>query len=165
MPEGPDAAAAPREGAHPASPEDLPRLAELLDEAARSVATARGGARLLAEHGVLPPQDRPTTALLDDADAFLASGWFEGELVGVAVARAVAVAGDAPVGVVTTLYVEPPARGVGVGESMLAALVDWCTARGCTDIDVAALPGDRATKSLLERAGFTARKIVMHHPL
>jgi GNAT superfamily N-acetyltransferase len=66
---------------------------------------------------------------------------------------------------VSVLYVEPLARGVGVGELMLGALVEWCRARGCTGVDVNALPGDRSTKSLLEQAGFAARKIVMHRSL
>jgi GNAT superfamily N-acetyltransferase len=59
------------------------------------------------------------------------------------------------------LYVEPPARGVGVGEALLVAALRWCADNGCADADVAALPGDRATKALLERHGFRARVIVM----
>lgn len=152
------------DGALPALPRDLARLSELCREATSSVAAARGGRLLLAEEQAGEPGEEPLAQLLRDGTSCVESGWYEGALVGLAVAR---VRGSAPdlTGAVTMLYVEPPARGVGVGESLLAAVVDWCRGRGCRGVDVAALPGDRATKALLERCGFTARKVVMHRAI
>jgi GNAT superfamily N-acetyltransferase len=62
-------------------------------------------------------------------------------------------------------YVEPLAREVGFGDWMLEAAIDAARARGCTVIEGHALPGDRATKNLYERAGITARKIIVSKDL
>ena len=47
----------------------------------------------------------------------------------------------------------------------MEAAVEWCTARGCTDVDALALPGDRSTKQRLEAAGFTARLLTLSRRL
>ncbi len=91
-------------------------------------------------------------------------GCLDGEPVGVARA----VVSDGPAGgpvVVEWLYVEPATRGAGVGRALLDAAVAWGRARGCRSADVSALPGDRATKSFLEGAGFKARLLVMNRSL
>ena len=54
---------------------------------------------------------------------------------------------------------------MGVGRALLDALVTWFAAAGCRGVDVTALPGDRATKNLLEASGFKARLITMHRTL
>jgi GNAT superfamily N-acetyltransferase len=92
-------------------------------------------------------------------------GWFHGALLGLGLAERIDHPGGRRTGSVTLVYVEPGAREVGVGESILERIVDWCATKGCTGIDVMALPGDQATKSLLERSGFIARKIVMHRAI
>ena len=48
---------------------------------------------------------------------------------------------------------------------MIGALVDRCVTDGCVGVDVRALPGHRAAKNFFETHGFTARALVMHHPL
>jgi hypothetical protein len=48
---------------------------------------------------------------------------------------------------------------------MLDGLVTWFVAAGCRGVDINALPGDRATKNLLEASGFKARLITMHRSL
>jgi ribosomal protein S18 acetylase RimI-like enzyme len=68
-------------------------------------------------------------------------------------------------GVITDLFVETEARSVGVGDTMTADLVAFCTAQACSGIDAHALPGHRATKNFFEAHGFTARALVMHHRL
>ena len=65
----------------------------------------------------------------------------------------------------TDVYVEPEARGVGVGEMLLDAVVAWATERGCIGIDSLALPGNRETKNFFESFGLVARAIVVHRPL
>jgi GNAT superfamily N-acetyltransferase len=99
-----------------------------------------------------------------DPSVHVLAGWYEGLLVGIALVRR---AGDptASPARVEVLFVEPAMRGVGVGEALLVGAVEWCAAQGCSGVDVTALPGDRATKSLLERCGFRARAVVMHRLL
>lgn len=99
--------------------------------------------------------------LLADGRRRVLVGTVDGAVVGLASGRIDEV-GEATIGVVDGLYVEPPARQVGVGRTLLDALMGWFTASGCRGVDVAALPGDRAAKSLFEAAGFKARLIVMH---
>jgi GNAT superfamily N-acetyltransferase len=67
--------------------------------------------------------------------------------------------------VIDVLYVEPGAREVSVGESLLAVLVDWARTRGATALDASVLPGMRQAKSFLEGSGFAARLLVMHQRL
>ena len=63
------------------------------------------------------------------------------------------------------LFVEPDARGVGVGESLMGELVRWATEAGCIGIDARALPGDRSTKNFFESFGLVARAITVHRDL
>lgn len=66
---------------------------------------------------------------------------------------------------VMQVYVEPMAREIGFGDWMLEAATDEARNRGCSVIEGHALPGDRATKNLYERAGVTARKIIVSRAL
>lgn len=59
------------------------------------------------------------------------------------------------------LYTRPEARGVGVGEAMVALL--RTTAEDVTSFDVPVLPGHRAAKNFLEGEGFKARLIIMRN--
>lgn len=67
--------------------------------------------------------------------------------------------------VVTDLYVDPDARGIGVGEAMMDELVAYARSVGAIGIDAVALPGDRQTKNFFETFGLTARAIVVHRSL
>jgi GNAT superfamily N-acetyltransferase len=73
--------------------------------------------------------------------------------------------GDGTLGVIDELFVAEPARAVGVGEVLLAALVAWCRDAQCIGIDATALPGDRQAKNFFESAGFKARRLIMHTDL
>jgi len=153
-----------RHGARLARRADLSELARLAADARRAMDAARGG-RCAIEEGLGPPDDTALRAMLDGRDAVVVAGVYEGVVVGIGVGAARWGMGTVPTGQVRTLYVEPGARGVGVGEAVLDALVAWCAARGCRGVDITTLPGDRETKSLLERAGFAARSVVMHRSL
>ena len=63
-----------------------------------------------------------------------------------------------------------PARGSGParsallehrGDGLLGAAMDAARAQGARRLDALALPGDRATKNLYERAGVVARAIIL----
>ena len=64
--------------------------------------------------------------------------------------------------VVEEIFVEPEARAVGVGESILGALLEVAKERGALAIQSVALPGDRATKNFFETHGMVARAIIDH---
>ena len=65
-------------------------------------------------------------------------------------------------GMLDACYVEPEARGVGLGHRLLEAALAWFEERGVTGIDGTALPGDRQAKNFFESAGFKARMLTMY---
>jgi ribosomal protein S18 acetylase RimI-like enzyme len=65
------------------------------------------------------------------------------------------------IGAVVQVYVHPEARELGLGDEMLRAATVAARAAGCAVLEGTALPGDRDTKNLYERAGVVARKIVL----
>jgi GNAT superfamily N-acetyltransferase len=150
------------EGARAATPEDIPRLAQLCRAALEEMAPGRGGAVFVAREARAEPIEDGLRAELDAGHAVLA-GTLDGVVVGYAVAHVEELRTGSHLGRITDLYVEPPARGVGVGEAMMEQVLVWCAERRCTGIDATALPGDRETKNFFETSGFTARLLVMHH--
>jgi len=153
------------ESTRPARREDQERCAELCQQAFAHLGEARGGPLYLRrEAGLLAKALlRPggLDRLLADRRRRVLVGTVDDSVVGLAIGHIDAV-GEATVGVVDGCYVEPGARGVGVGRALLDAVVAWLTAAGCRGIDASALPGDRETKNLLEASGFKARLITLH---
>lgn len=74
-----------------------------------------------------------------------------------------ALAGE--VATVRQVYVRPEARELGFGDTLLEAAMAHAREHGCTGLEAVALPGDRDTKNLYERAGVTARLLVMWRDL
>lgn len=62
---------------------------------------------------------------------------------------------------VERIHVLAEARELGFGDALLSAIVDEGRALSCQVIEGEALPGDRDTKNLYERAGITARSITV----
>lgn len=62
---------------------------------------------------------------------------------------------------VRQVYVHADARDLGLGDALLAAALAAAREAGCRRLEGSALPGDRLTKNLFERAGITARKIIV----
>jgi len=106
------------------------------------------------------PLDLAFTEAIDDPTTGVWAGTIDGVPVGYAI-----VSADADIAVIEELHVDPQARGVGVGEAMLDAIVAWSTVQGCTGIDAFALPGARETKNFFETFGMTARLLVLHRDL
>ena len=131
--------------------DDIPAVSALEAEARAALVDQRGGPEHLAE---APPADwssalgRAWVGTLDD----VVLGYLELEYEGSA-AR------------VRQVFVHPEARELGLGDALLAAALDAARAAGCTVLEGTALPGDRETKNLYERAGIKARKIVVSVPL
>ena len=92
-------------------------------------------------------------------------GTIDEVVVGFAAVTVDQLADGSRLGVVTSIFVDPGAREVAVGEVMLDEVIAWCTAQDCIGIDAHALPGNRATKNFFETFGFTARLLVVHRSL
>jgi GNAT superfamily N-acetyltransferase len=156
------------EGTRLARREDGDRCGQLCRAALEELQRARGGPLLVRREAGLIAKAllRPggLDRLLSDPRRRVILGTVDDSVVGLAMGRIDAV-GEATLGIVDAYYVEPGARGVGVGSALLDALVTWFTTSGCRGADITALPGDRATKNVLEASGFKARLITMHRSL
>ena len=153
------------ERCRPAEPDDIPRIAALARELHAELAEIRGGALWAAQDGRSEPLDATLTALLDDRDTHVVVGLIDDVIVGFGILVFETLSTGEALGRITELFVEPPARAIGVGESMTDALLELAKARRCVGVDALALPGHRATKNFFEDQGFTARALVMHRPL
>jgi GNAT superfamily N-acetyltransferase len=142
--------------------EDRQACTRLLSQALVTAASLRGGGALVADATPVTLLERWTRP---DGSASLAVGEYEGVVVGLAAATAAPLAAGTRRGLIECCYVEPGARGVGVGGALLDAALAWCDASGCTEVDALALPGDRTTKQRLEAAGFTARLLTLSRRL
>ncbi|MEY2582674.1 MAG: hypothetical protein QOE09_2523 [Ilumatobacteraceae bacterium] len=131
---------------------DADQLAELEVAARHHLIDQRGGAALLAEQ----------PAVGDWVHAIEGHGYWVGvaELDGFVVGfLQLALTGD--LAFVCQVYVEPEARELGFGDGLLDAARQEAQRHGCSALEGFALPGDRETKNLYERAGITARKIIV----
>jgi GNAT superfamily N-acetyltransferase len=153
------------EGARLAGPADVPRVAELVRAAIAELAPTRGGAVWKAREARPEPLEENLAAALADPCVRVLAGTIDDVIVGYAAVRIEDLRDGTRLGVVDDIYVEPEARGVGLGEVMMNDLVAWCVAQGCFGMDAMALPGHRSTKNFFEESGFTARQLVMHHSL
>ena len=66
---------------------------------------------------------------------------------------------------VDQVYVTPEARQLGFGDALLELAEGAGRAAGADFLEGHALPGDRETKNLYERAGITARLITVSRAL
>jgi len=155
---------APTEAVRPASGADLDRLVGLAVEAVDEQRGARGGGVWSRREARRDPERTLADALGDPATAVVV-GTLDDAVVGYGVLRLEPLDDGGLLAVVDDLYVEPPARGVGVGEALMADLVERASAAGCVGIDALALPGNRETKNFFEASGLTARAIVVHRSL
>ena len=153
------------EGARPATPDDVPRLAELNRMALAELAELRGGRVFVAREARAEPLEELLGAALADPATRIIAGTIDGALIGYAVAHLETLRDGTRLGVITDIYVEPEGRGVAVGECMMNALLEWFIENGCAGADAYALPGDRSTKNFFEGSGFSARLLVMHHKM
>jgi ribosomal protein S18 acetylase RimI-like enzyme len=133
---------------------DALALAELEREARDALVEARGGPQLLAEQ---PPVGEWASVLVDPgARVWIAA--IDDVIVGYLQLQLPPPGGA---GVVTQVFVLEDAREIGFGDELLAEAIAATRAAGGTAIESFALPGDRETKNLYERAGVTARKIIV----
>lgn len=139
-----------------ATPADSVQLSDLEREARAALVGQRGGDRWLVEH---PAIDGAWSQRFADADVLV------GLIDDVVIGYIVAAVGDDKIVRIDQVWVTPEARELGFGDELLAAAIDRGRTRGAVAVEGQALPGDRHTKNLYERAGIVARLIVTHRPL
>lgn len=153
------------EGARPAVAADLGVIEALVAELRDELIPMRGGL-IWSLREARENSDRAAfNELLAEEASQIYVGTIDDTVIAVGTATVVALHDGSKLGVINELFVTPGAREIGVGECLLKALVEWCTAQKCIGIDALALPGHRATKNFFEGAGFTARSITMHTAL
>ena len=139
--------------ADPANGDDLSQLEGLEREARAALVGARGGDRWLAEHQIVGQSwaERCTQAAVWVAHI--------GEVV---VGFLVAEVGADGVLYIDQVWVTPDARELGFGDALLHAAIEAGRSDGAAAVEGQALPGDRHTKNLYERAGIVARLITTY---
>jgi GNAT superfamily N-acetyltransferase len=153
------------EASRVATEADLPRLVELVTDALTELTPTRGGAVYTRREARWPPYDERLAAELAAPDHLVVVGTIDETPIGYGVVAVEKLHDGSLLGVVSDLFVEPMARGVGVGEAMMDQIVAWCREHGCTGVDAVALPGNRETKNFFETFGLVARAILVHREL
>ena len=148
-------------GTRVATVDDLGELVRLAGLAREHIATLKGGSVFLARDARPSAPERSLQTDLDRPDGLVLLGLLGETPVGYSVGRIESLP-DGRLAVITDLFVEVDARGVGVGERLMAAMVEWATRHDCTGIDALTLPGDRDTKNFFEGFGLVARAITVH---
>ena len=143
-----------------AGPSDAGPLTVLEREARDALLYARGGQRWMDEHPEIAPHWDAAVASRTVLAADLAFPDEPAHVVGFLVLDV-----DGAIAHVDQVYVTPEARELGFGDALLEAATDAARAAGATVLEGHALPGDRETKNLYERAGITARLITVSRRL
>ncbi|MFK7916858.1 MAG: N-acetyltransferase family protein [Ilumatobacter sp.] len=139
----------------PADADDIAQLVLLEAEGRAALDGQRGGERWLIEHPEVADgwAERCTRPGVDvvaaHVDAVLV-GYLAAELGADRIIR------------VDQVWVTPDARENGFGDALLELVIDRAKERGAVGVEGQALPGDRHTKNLFERAGIVARLITTY---
>src|SRR5262249_34436647 len=126
---------------------DVHAMSMMAQKARDAVLQERGGPMLVKYEVVLNPDEDLFARELNDPERAVFAGCIDDVVVGFVVVNLREVTDLGLMGSISELYVEPEARGVGVGEAMLAEVTKFCRDKSCFGIDGMALPGDRATKN------------------
>ena len=137
---------------------DHPVVCEMDQQGRSEVRGARGGDAWIAEH---PPIDD----LLKKSDVRILVAELSGVVVGFSSSFDKDEQDRGRVCCIERVYVDSEAREIGCGDALLAEEISQARTRGCNIIEAQALPGDRETKNLYERAGITARLITVSKKL
>jgi GNAT superfamily N-acetyltransferase len=135
----------------PASTDDAAQLRWTEGEARRALRGQRGGDRWLATND---PVDLDWERVVESGGVFVAH---IGDVV-VGYVRATVSDGLATI---DDVFVLEDARELGFGDELLGAAIAHARGAGARILEGEALPGDRDTKNLYERAGIKARLITV----
>lgn len=137
-----------------ATADDRAVIARLDEQGRTDLESQRGGEAWLAEHA-------PIRELFSDTTVRILVSQFCDVAVGFSVSVDEIDPARGRICRVDRVYVHERAREIGCGDALLAAEIDRARQRGCDVVEAVALPGDRETKNLYERAGITARCITV----
>ena len=142
----------------PATAADIEALDRLQETARLGLIDARGGPLRLRECPVITDWE---TLFADERTTV-----FVGTLLDVVLGYMVLlIRPEIDRGVITHAFVEEGARELGLGDTMVEHAIAEVRGAQLSGIEAVALPGDRETKNLYERAGLTARKITVYKSL
>ena len=155
------------EAARPAQSSDVEAITDLARVAVGELGLLRGGPVWQLQDARTEPIHEGVAAdvALRPEQGITVVGTIDGAIVGYGVSHLEVLSDGSVLAEVSDLYVDPEARGVGLGEAMMDLLVAHATQAGAIGIDALALPGDRATKNFFETFGLKARAIVVHRSL
>ena len=118
------------EAARRATEADVPTLAALCRKVLAELgARERGGAVFVAREARAEPVEESLLEAVRDPGALVLVGTIDDHVLGFATGRVEAMRDGRCLGVIDDLFVEEEARAVGVGEAMMAELLDWFRAR------------------------------------
>lgn len=145
---------------------DATAIVALGEQGTASLAVQRGGS-IWSQREAHSDLAAVVTAAIDGShDSSTAMvGTIDDVVVGYGLMRMERLHDGAILAVVSDIYVDPGARGVGVGEALMNLMVDQARSVGAVGIDAIALPGDRETKNFFETFGLKARAILVHRDL
>lgn len=115
--------------------------------------------------GLPEPIEEALEAIIGDPRSYVGIGCIDDVPVGFVWGRSEGLlvqAGDRRVGVIRLIFTDHEARGIGVGDAMMTAVLTDMRGRGLTLFDAKVLPGHRHAKNFFEANGFAARLITMH---
>ena len=115
------------EGARAATAEDLDRLAELARDAIAELSQEKGGLIWQRHAARLEPVEEGLAADLADGDTQVVVGTLDDAVVAYSVTSVEELADHGRLAVIRDLYVTPDARGVGVGATVMDAVLAWAT--------------------------------------
>lgn len=148
--------------ARPASTDDIPALVALY-RGLEAEMTPLSHLWPLAD-GLPEPIDEAFRAVVGDPNTVAVIGEIDGVALGFCVAMVETLhpqADGRQIGAIRLIFVDHPAREVGVGEAMLQAVLAELRSRGIGTFDAHVLPGHRLVKNFFEAGGFKARSIIM----
>jgi GNAT superfamily N-acetyltransferase len=157
------------EASRRATPDDRDRIVELARQAVAELSVQRGGEVWRRRDARIEPLSDDLSRAIDESTAdggrLVVVGTIDEVVIGYGVVHRDPITEGGSLAVIDDLYVEPGARGVGVGEAMMDRIVEWAEGHGCIGLDAVALPGNRETKNFFESFGLVARAIVVHRSL
>ncbi len=147
----------------PAEIDDLEILEELIKTALAEVAGQRGGELYLLTE--IRQNFVGLADELEDTKSRIVVGTYDSAVVGWGMASEIQISDDRKIGKIKELFVQSEARGVGVGEAIVSALIEWIQQQGCAGVEGTALPGNRDSKGIFERFGIKTRMLTLYKDL